>query len=782
MKFLLVWGLISHAWLFVSAQSYLEATNLMGISHSYTGIYGSGASAYDWNKDELPDLVLLRKDLDPLFYLNMGNHFELQEPFIQNSGDIKSICWVDYDNDGDPDISINRDAGAFELFNNDGNFNFESVNASAGLPFTTNLGTGQSWVDYNLDGWLDLYICNYNAFDFITNYLFQNNGDGTFSNVTLLKQIGDGSRNTFQSAWVDFNFDLLPDLHVINDKITPNSMYLNQGDLPFDDISAEAGVNVIIDAMSNTIADYDNDGDYDIYVSNNSQGNILFRNDGGINYVDVADELGVAVNMMCWGATFTDLNKDGWLDLVVNTSAIGNILQQNKMFLNNQIGGFNSVLNSFSQQINNSFAILDADFDNDGDIDIVTINAEPNQSSFWQCNQVNGYWIKLNLQGVISNRDAIGTHVKLWNNGICQMRYTLCGQNYLVQNSQYLHFGLFNDNNVDSVIINWPSGHIDKFYSLPSNTTHHIIEGSSLTAVVSHTEDLFICENQSITLHSFENFPQILWNNGESESSTTVSDPGQYWFEATTELGFVVYSDTVEVALVPPPVIQFELNHPSCFQSTDGSILAQINDEYLPLEFIWNTGELSENISNLPAGEYELSVTNAQGCSSELSISLSEPLPLQAEAAIIHAFENEHGEITVTASGGTPPYSFLWSNGSVESAISELESAWYDLTLSDAQLCTEDYSFFVDNFTGISYIQENLPQLFPNPVDDVLFINKLDYDNEIKMYDCSGRVVYCSINVESTTNINMQGIADGLYYIHIKSGENYLNYKIVVKH
>lgn len=762
-------------------QNYENYTLNSGIFHTYTGTFGCGGSAFDWDKDGLPDLTLCRKDQHPLFYHNLGNSFEEVGPFIENSGDMKSISWVDYDNDGDPDICVNQFSGSFDLYKNDGNFNFTNVNEIAGFPLTANYGTGHSWIDYNNDSWLDLYICNYNAFGFVTNYFYKNNGDGTFSDVTMATALSNGSRYTFQSTWCDLNHDNYADLHVINDKNTPNSLYRNNGINTFSDLSVPSGLNVIIDAMSNTIGDYDNDGDFDIYVSNNSQGNKLFRSLSNFDFEEVADELEIAVNTMCWGSAFTDLNLDGWKDLVVTTSQIGNVYQANKMFLNNQNGGFSPITNFFSSLPTNSYSLIYDDFDNDGDIDLVCINGSPQISHFWKCSQVNGNYVKISLQGLISNKDAIGSRIELWSSGQYQQNFTFCGEDFYFQSSQYEHFGLGNSEIIDSILISWPSGHKDLFLNLDVNTTHHLIEGSSLLATVNAHGIQHFCETDSFYIHPTDAFDNHTWSNGLSADSILISEPGNYSYWSVSDIGIPVYSDTVEFSEHPIPEINLLITNPSCFGSNDGMIEAIVNGGIGQINYFWDNGASEFQLINLNSGMYSLIIIDSISCTNSAIAELIEPSELLLDAIIENAKNDQNGSINTNVSGGAPPYQYEWDFGSSDASIFDLHSDWYQLTVYDSNNCTATGNYFVENIIVETVIEnDDKPSIYPIPADEFILINSKHKMQSACIYDIAGRTIKNFDLLNGGNVLNISEIHVGIYILRLMSNGEYHSFQISI--
>ncbi|MFM1874966.1 MAG: hypothetical protein RL266_703 [Bacteroidota bacterium] len=454
--------------------------------------WGNGVSCYDWNKDGWPDISLCATGVAPAFYQNNGDGtFSTMTFNISNTHEAKSLTWADYDNDGDADIFLTRVFGPWSLYRNDGGFMFTEVTNLAGLGQLNFYQTmGASWSDINNDGFLDLYICNYNWNDGVTNKLYLNNGNGLFTDFSVQSGANNGSHASFQSVFADFNLDGLPDISLTNDRhVSENALYINTGNGIFSNQSQAAGINVAVDAMSNSVEDFDNDGDFDIYVSNHDDGNLLFQNNGDTTFTNIAANAGVTVNQVCWSAIWLDQDLDGWQDLFVATSPLDpnnpeTPTVHNYFFSNQQDMTFNYRADSGMEPVvTRSYCGGSADLDNNGAPDLVLSGKEPYGAEIWMNTTQDHSSITLSLEGTISNRDGIGSTVRCYSGGTVQTRYTKCGEGHLSQNSQYLLFGLGSESMADSLTITWPSGIVDRLYSIAADQFLHIMEGSTISPV-----------------------------------------------------------------------------------------------------------------------------------------------------------------------------------------------------------------------------------------------------------------------------------------------------------
>ena len=473
----------------------VDLSNAVMLETDHTGGFlGTGVSFADFNDDDIDDLTFGHHAGELRFFQGDGTVF--QEVFfnISNStNETKSVIWADIDNDGDQDFLITNRNASNHLWINDGEMLFTDVSSTCGISTAMDTKSyGASFGDYNNDGYLDLYICNYHTYlNSAQNELYLNNGDGTFTDVTEIAGVGNGLHQTFQSTWIDIDQDGLLDLHIINDRIDHlNAFYHNNGDGTFTDMAFAWGVNLGIYAMSSTFGDYDRDGDMDLYVTNGLFGNYLFQNniDAGYGFLEVSDLQGVGVNELCWGASFFDYNNDMWPDLYVATGVsafieypmifdvYGEIL--NSFFESDGSPPMTDLTTTSPQASQYTFAIATGDFNSDGFPDLVSHQVGEFASIISGAPNGNHY-LKIRPEGVISNRNAIGAMVSVYHPNGSEHNVVFCGDKYLSQNSRHLHFGLGSSTLVDSVIVQWPGGGEETFVGLLVDETIVLVEGSS---------------------------------------------------------------------------------------------------------------------------------------------------------------------------------------------------------------------------------------------------------------------------------------------------------------
>ena len=505
-----------------------EVAILKNVTHAIEkGSIGAGVSVYDFNRDGLDDLTLgTEKGRSPGFYINTGSDFEKIPPLVDNLEEVKQILWADYDNDGDADLFIAGYQGMNHLYRNDGALSMKEITASSGLPLERREAYGACWGDYNRDGWLDL-LCNFRTLPGQQrggNKLFKNNADGTFTEVTEQAKMENEDKMPFASVFLDYNNDKWPDIYTANDKLTFNTLYENTGSGDYLDVSELTLANARMNAMCVNARDVNNDGWTDIYITNTPIGSQCLLNSGpnesifDITFSNVAANLGITyAGGTGWGSTFFDADNDGDLDLYVCGNGIDPSIKGIHFYENINLQHFEIRKEDFEKDTFASFSNAIADFNQDGRLDIIVQNNPPARFFLWENNTSNNNnWVKIQLEGVLSNRDAIGTRIESYAGDLFQSTYTHCGFGFLGQNSAYQHIGLEEKTLLDSLVLFWPSGHIDRYYGMEPNQIYYLKEGNSTNGAIYVDEDVRIIERSEITSLENQQSDQIaakIWPN-----------------------------------------------------------------------------------------------------------------------------------------------------------------------------------------------------------------------------------------------------------------------------
>lgn len=492
--------------------AFEDVATQVGVNYSYgDSEYGGGVSFADFNNDGWDDITYATEDGAQIYFFENNNGvFNLVTlNGISNTHKTKQVIWIDYDNDGDKDLFVTAIEGVNEFYRNEGGMNFTNISSTIGF-FQTDLFTyGTSFGDIDNDGDLDAFISNRTSTEQNQrNYLYRND-EGTFVDITQSSGIpiedeegNENSQLSFCTMFFDYNKDGFQDIYLANDKTDNiNRLYKNLGNGTFEDVSVASGSGIAVNAMTTTLGDYNNDGWFDIYITNTQSsqagnGNVLLKNNGDGTFTNVAEETGTTFNSLAWGAVFLDADNDTLLDLYVSggfDGSIGSFLsaafyhQQNDgtFVIPQNIGFENDTRKSFSNAI--------GDINNDGKPDIIVCNDTEN-NFLWENKTTNtNNWLKVKLEGVTTNRDGIGNTIEIFINGRSQYRYTLAGEGYISQNSYHEFFGLGEATEVDYVKVTWTGTNTeDIIYEVNANQSITIKEGIGvLTSNDIQTNTLF---------------------------------------------------------------------------------------------------------------------------------------------------------------------------------------------------------------------------------------------------------------------------------------------------
>jgi hypothetical protein len=423
----------------------------------------------------------------------------------------------DYDNDGFEDIYVTG-YGANTLYHNNGDGTFTDVTARAGVA-AAGWSTSAGFFDYDNDGKLDLFVARYLDWNFdedhycgehktggrsychpdtfrgITNILYHNNGDGTFTDVSRRAGIENPAGKSLGVAFADFDGDGWPDIYVANDSVQC-FLYRNNHDGTFTDVSLTAGVGFNEDGktfagMGVDFSDYDNDGLPDIIITDLSEQRYMFyRNNGDGTFTDVTNQSGIGgatLKYSGWGVRLVDIDNDGWKDLFVAQGHVMDNIEvtspnlrymQPALLLHNVKGRF-SVLDA-GDALRTPWAGRGAafgDIDNDGDIDVVVANVGQKAYILRNDGGNRNHWIVIRAQGRKSNRDGIGCRVKVVSASGLTQYYTInTAVGYLSASDKRLLIGLGADQSARSVEIAWPAGVTQRFENVPAGKRIEAVE------------------------------------------------------------------------------------------------------------------------------------------------------------------------------------------------------------------------------------------------------------------------------------------------------------------
>lgn len=812
---LLVWITTVDASVFAQF-TYQNEVNLF--AGTVEGEYGNGISLYDINKDGYDDVTICTKDEGVLVYLNDNMTFTQYSaiPFID--GDLKHPVWVDYDNDDDPDFCVSSTSGV-HFFRNDFGV-FTNVTDSLHLPDNGSTAYGMSWIDYNQDGWLDVYIANYEYFfpESNTNWLLRNNGQGGFENVTEQCQCGNGQRASFQPVWLDVDGDHLPELFVINDKYHGNTYFKNEGSV-FSDQSVASGFYREMESMSNSWTDIDHDLLPDVYISNTTDGNALLRmTESG--FIDTAPENGIEINSVCWNAMWMDYDHNGWEDLHVATNSFSVNGNLNPLFrhVNNEF--FPLVIQGDNKSV---LCSAKGDLNGDGFWDYVEVTQYPISLRIFLNDGGDNHWLKIGLKGNASCHDGTGAQIHYYVNDEHKVRYTFCGEGFLSQDSQTEILSLGEEDHIDSLVVDWPSGWHDTFYNVPSNQFMSIEEGETFWYETADTHQLRLCDGDTtwITLNSTD---EIHWFDGTNGPVKSFDDDGVFIYHIVNAMGFS-FVDSIVVEKIPLPQVLTTTYNVSCHGGNDGSIVfenldAALNIQWTPSvenknalgagiyqitatdtlqcvtntmvevsepdsivlnvvttdvcfdnwsEVIWsiNGGFPPYTLSNgtelpdsLPAGNHQLIVIDSHGCLKEEYIYI-ETLP--SPSVEITTVNDDNGDyLLAQVVGGVEPYVYQWNDGGTEDVLVLSDIGMYSVLVVDANGCVDE-----DEIDVITNLDERnlLLDVFPNPCYEALMI-ETSHDERIFVFDAIGQMITTLHTYAGTNSFDVSSWSCGDYFLH----------------
>lgn len=495
---------------------------------------GPGVCVADYDGDGYQDIYFVNgRDLynrglpaRNALYRNRGDgtFADVTEPAgVAGTGFGLGCIWGDYDNDGYPDLYVSQ-YGRNVLYHNNGNGSFTDVTTRSnvgGTDFGTIFHTGAAFFDYDRDGHLDLYDGGYANFTSASRrtctigngiptscrptvyagspaVLYRNLGNGTFANATKAAGIYQPKGLNLSVGAADYDNDGWPDLFVANDGLEAY-LYLNKGNGTFTNVALEAGMALTPDglemaAMCISLGDYDNDGLLDLYISDfQSVPNRVWHNSGKRLFDEVSDWVGIAEatrQVLSFGGGFFDFDNDGWLDLFIANGHVYPEVERvspeirykqiNSLFRNDGTGKFVEVTHRSGSGFATPYAgrgAAFADFDNDGDLDIVVANNGDAPLLLRNQNKTQNHFLNLKLVGTKSNRDGMGVRLKLSAGGVSQIREVAAGGSYLSQSDLRAHFGLGENTRAESLEISWPSGLQQTFKAVEADQFYLIVEG-----------------------------------------------------------------------------------------------------------------------------------------------------------------------------------------------------------------------------------------------------------------------------------------------------------------
>src|SRR6202140_3001407 len=504
----------------------------------YLETMGTGVAWLDYDQDGLMDLFFVQsgetdayKPPHPLrseLYRNNGDGTftdVTEKAGLGGAGHYgQGVAVGHYDNDGYPDLYVTG-YGRAVLYHNNGDGTFTDVTAKAGVADEGGWSTSAGWFDYDKDGWLDLVVTNYIEWTPKTNLwcgerrpgyrsycnpgnykgqktkLYHNNHDGTFTDVSDASGVGKPESKGMGVVLADFNNDGWPDIAIANDT-WPNFLFINKHDGTFEDVSLYSGIAASEDGryeagMGIDAADVDGDGWQDVYVTHlDFELKRLYHNNRDGTCDDYTYRSGIgnkAILLSGVSMKFLDYDNDGWPDILqLNGAMLDNVQLYHGevsykepllMFRNLGKGLFEKVSESLGPDFMRPIAgrgLATADYDNDGDLDVVTNNRGDYPSLLRNDGGNANHWVEILLIGTKSNRDGIGASLKLTTEGVSHVEQAKGGMSYMSASDPRIFFGLGKRTKIDSLEITWPSGLVETLMNVPVDKIIAVKEGSGI--------------------------------------------------------------------------------------------------------------------------------------------------------------------------------------------------------------------------------------------------------------------------------------------------------------
>jgi PKD repeat protein len=781
------------AWLmmgqYLSAQdhSFIDGSAAAGLTELDGGY---GIIVGDYNADGYEDVFVAGQGFPNQLLKNNGDgSFDnvIIGSGLEISANAYTAVWTDIDNDNDLDLFIANfsylsNVYTNKMYLNDGNGQFSDITFTSGLTAYDATRTVIT-ADVDNDGYTDIYVCNIN----MQNTLWRNNGDNTFTNTTFAAGLFDVNV-AMGAIFFDYDNDQDLALYLVHDNNQANILYQNDGTGQFVDVSESSGLGLAAQGMGVDFADIDNDGWFDVYVTNLGP-NYLFRNNQDGTFTEYAMSASTDDGGMGWACFFLDHDNDTDQDLYV-VNQYGFAPLPNQLYDNDGTGYYNSISHStFLESTLNGFGGTWLDMDNNGHQDIMIGNLEANSLQLFLNQAEETHYVDFNLEGTVSATDAFGTRVEIYANGQRQIAEKKSSSSFSAQSSHRVHFGLGEAELIDSMHVLFPSGVSNVLYSLPADKIYTVVEDSATSVIdcfPTFDLDLEYVSNNEIMYSAFGDADIDSWSiqfgDGQSQNqsagnySYTMSGDYEVCMIAENHCTWDSICQTVNIDCIEPSA-SFEL-------ATNGLDLITFNVSADFDSVLWQYGDglESDQIDGAHSyeseGTYEVCLTVFGECNQLTicdSVTITCPLPLAEFDFEIDGLEVNFSDLTLDAD------SLIWDFAGLASSSEESpdytfdSEGSYEICLTAFNQCGQ--TVFCDSVQVVDIIDflpegstDLLIDVYPNPAKDMLNVHCNDLSvRSIALRDAQGRVAHLEPVSQSYNQVTLSLSAcnPGIYLLII---------------
>ncbi|HKQ40306.1 MAG TPA: FG-GAP-like repeat-containing protein [Verrucomicrobiae bacterium] len=681
----------------------------------------------DLNRDGWLDLFLgpTGSGLGSAFTNNGNGSFTrvTNGPLAAITGPTFGASWGDFDNDGWPDLLVGVNSGQNDVLLHNVAGTFTRLNTQQ-FPSTGGNANNVAWADYDNDGLLDLFVANSDQNDF----LLHNEGNGSFTRV-LTNAIAIEPGNSQGAAWGDYDDDGLIDL-VVSRVNVPTLLYRNLGGGAFQKVTNSVIAQSSSVSQGITWVDYDNDGRFDLFVSNPNSTNWLYHNNGAGQFSRVTNAAMVADNATHMGCVWADYDNDGWLDLFIPVNG-----GQSQLY-HNEGGSFTRVLGGLpGTDAGPAFGAAWGDIDNDGFPDLVVTHWQAVAAYLYHNNGNSNHWLSIGLDGRISNRSAIGAKVRLEATikgaRLKQLRQISGGDGLGSQNDPRVCFGLGDADRAETLLIEWPSGVRQIYRDLTANRFLQIVEPAlKISPATVETSAGGVVSFTAPGASDIGDTFQWLRNGealpGKTNVNLTIENvdatAGGNYILRVTNTGTGMTAESAAARVTGPVVFVRQPESLMLRQGSNTTFEAAVSGSG-PLAYQWfrndaaiegatNASLIVTNAQLADQGQYRLSVSNSFGAftssNAALVLLIRPAITIQPLSQSVVA----GGSLTlsVSATGSPLPLSFRWRRGATTLTNIVLHSTNCFFTISNMQAIATNqfvYTIAVTNVAGNALISSN---------------------------------------------------------------------------